>query len=100
LDTSEASTPSAASDGLKKYKEYIISKLPISDKKRDEVRRLLDQHGWPTVWQSLDTINNCENGLTWRWEEVDNVLLRQLRGTELMGWTEIAEYIFIGMRVS
>jgi hypothetical protein len=85
---------------LGQYKEFVLSKLCTSAETRDQVRQLFVKHGWPTVWQSVRTIKGCEGGLNWTWQAVDNLLLVKLIRRKLLSWEKIAEYIFIGMRVS
>jgi hypothetical protein len=85
---------------LGQYKEFVLSKLNISEETRDQVRQLFVKHGWPTVWQSIRSIKGCEGGLNWTWQAVDNLLLVKLKEMGFLSWDKIAEYIFIGMRVS
>ncbi|KAI4700233.1 hypothetical protein J4E81_004271 [Alternaria sp. BMP 2799] len=96
LDDSEAS----AALELKRYREFVLSKLLLSDKDQNQVRGLLNKYGWPTVWQSLDSIVGCGDGPTWTWQDVDNDLLVRLGDEKLLKMDKIAEYMFIGMRVS
>lgn len=100
LQASETSVVSEENQLLEDYKTYVLSKLKISDKDRSKLRELLHDHDWPSVWQSLDTIKNCESGLSWEWGTMDTYLLFRLKDTELLSWQEIAEYFFIGMRAT
>ena len=96
MNDSEAS----ATQLLKQYKGFVLSKLPVSEEVQSQIRGLFQQYGWPTVWQSLDSIKGCEGGLNWGWQVVDDQLLLMLRRRGLLKIKDVAEYIFIGMRVS
>jgi len=96
LDDSEAS----ATRLLEQYKDFVLSKLPVSEEVQSQIRGLFQQYGWPTVWQSLDSIEGCGDGPTSTWQDVDNDLLVRLGDEKLLGMNKIAEYVFIGMRVS
>ncbi|KAI4651915.1 hypothetical protein J4E93_002111 [Alternaria ventricosa] len=90
----------SATQLLKQYKGFVLSKLPVSEEVQSQIRGLFQKYGWPTVWQSLDSIEGCRDGPTWTWQDVDNDLLMTLGDEKLLGMDKIAEYIFIGMRVS
>ncbi|KAI4688606.1 uncharacterized protein J4E84_004536 [Alternaria hordeiaustralica] len=96
LNDSEAS----ATRLLEQYKGFVLSKLALSEKVQSQIRGLFQKYGWPTVWQSLDSIEGCEGGLNWGWQAVDDQLLLTLRRRELLKIEDLAEYIFIGMRAS
>ncbi|KAI4629373.1 uncharacterized protein J4E87_003637 [Alternaria ethzedia] len=96
LNDSDAS----ATQLLEQYKGFVLSKLPVSEEVQSQIRGLFEKYGWPTVWQSLDSIEGCGDGPTWTWQDVDNDLLVRLGDEKLLGMNKIAEYVFIGMRVS
>ncbi|KAI4696459.1 uncharacterized protein J4E88_000636 [Alternaria novae-zelandiae] len=96
LNDSDAS----ATQLLEQYKGFVLSKLPVSEEVQSQIRGLFQKYGWPTVWQSLDSIKGCEGGLNWGWQAVDDQLLLTLRRRELLKIEDLAECIFIGMRAS
>jgi hypothetical protein len=90
--------PNPPDPSLEDYKNYIILELALSADKEDVLRNLLRKKGWPSVWQSFDSIRACEHGRSCEWTGGDDELLVRLRQEADLRFDDIAVYLFIGMR--
>jgi len=98
--TEHATIASEGNPQIRKYKDYIVSIMPLSDAEKIDLRLMLTKNRI-TPLVSLDTIRNCQNGLNWQWDEGnDGHMLKMIREQYNMDWKVLADFLFIGMRAS
>jgi hypothetical protein len=92
-------SPSPTRTPLDEYKDYILASLTLSSNQESELRSSLDALGWPSVWESLESMKMWKNRRNWEWSSEEDDLLKGMRDTIKLSFKEIAEYILIGARV-